>query len=257
MSGRVDVLGVPVDAVDMDQALAAVDRLVRRPGQVPAVVLAINPEKVCLIRGDARLRAIFSKADLLVPDGVGVTIAIRWLHGSTVGRVPGVDLMVRVCEAAPEAGYRLFVFGGREPVNARAVEALRQRCPGIEIVGREHGYVDEAGMPALVDRINASGADILFVGLGSPRQEFWIEAWLPKLRVKVCQGVGGSLDAVSGAVPRASLAWRRLGLEWLYRLMTQPHRGRRQVRLVRFAAAVLLARLRLAAGVRPAPARRP
>jgi N-acetylglucosaminyldiphosphoundecaprenol N-acetyl-beta-D-mannosaminyltransferase len=124
------------------------------------------------------------------------------------------------------------------------VAVLRQRHPGIEIVGREHGYVSDADMPSLIDRINASRAHVLFVGLGSPRQERWLEEWLPSLDVRVCQGVGGSLDAISGAVPRAPLLFRRMGLEWLYRLTTQPHRAGRQVRLARFAAEVFMARLR-------------
>lgn len=251
MIERVEVLGVPVDAVDMDQALEAVDRFVRAPGVRPAVVLAVNPEKACMVRGDLRLDAFCRKADLLVPDGVGVVLAVRWLHRRSIGRVPGVDLMSRICAAAPAAGYRLFVFGSQEDVNARAVAALRQLHPGIEIVGRENGYVADADMPSLVARINASRADVLFVGLGSPRQERWLEEWLPSLDVRVCQGVGGSLDAISGAVPRAPLPWRRMGLEWLYRLTTQPHRAGRQVRLARFAAEVVLARLRGRNGDRP------
>lgn len=253
---RIEVLGVPVDGVDMDQSLAALDGFVRRQQGPPAVVLAVNPEKVFLIRSDPRLMESFRRADLLVPDGIGVTLAARWIHHAAIGRVPGVDLMSRVCEAAPRAGYRLFVFGGREHVNAQAVAVLQARHAGIEIVGRAYGYVPADEMPSLVDRINASGADILFVGLGSPVQERWIETWRASLRVKVCQGVGGSLDAISGVVPRAPRVFRRLGLEWLYRLAAQPWRVRRQARLLRFAGEVLAARLRgLARGRRGAVAR--
>jgi N-acetylglucosaminyldiphosphoundecaprenol N-acetyl-beta-D-mannosaminyltransferase len=253
---RVEVLGVPVDAVDMDQALEAVDRFVHASGARPAVVLAVNPEKACMVRGDRRLDAFCRKADLLVPDGVGVVLAVRWLHRRSIGRVPGVDLMARICEAAPAAGYRLVVFGSSDEVNARAVAALRQLHPGIEIVGRENGYVPDGDMPSLVARINASGAHVLFVGLGSPRQERWLEECVPSLSVKVCQGVGGSLDAISGAVPRAPLFCRRIGLEWLYRLTTQPHRAGRQLRLARFAAEVVVARLRGRNGDRPNSAAR-
>ena len=256
MIERVEVLSVPVDAVDMDQALEAVDRFVHGSGPRPAVVLAVNPEKACMVRDDERLGAFFHRADLLVPDGVGVVLAVRWLHHRPVGRVPGVDLMERICAAAPAAGYRLFMFGSSEEANARAVEVLRQRYPGIEIVGRENGYVPDAGMASLVERINASGAHVLFVGLGSPRQERWIEAWLPSLDVKVCQGVGGSLDALSGSVGRAPAFWRRIGLEWLYRLATQPRRARRQLRVARFAGGVVLARLRGASSHRANPSPR-
>jgi exopolysaccharide biosynthesis WecB/TagA/CpsF family protein len=182
--------------------------------------------------------------DLLVPDGIGVTVAARWLYGVRIGRVPGVDLMARICEVAPNAGYRLFVYGGSEQVNRLAVDRLRARHRDIRIVGREHGYAPGEDAGSLVERINASAADVLFVGLGSPRQERWIERWLPSLRVKVCQGVGGSLDAISGMVPRAPWGVRRVGMEWCYRLVTQPSRVRRQTKLIRFAGEVALARLR-------------
>ena len=257
MTGRVDVLGIPVDAVDMVQALEAVDRFVHVPGSRPAVVLAVNPEKACMVRNDERLGRFFGTADLLIPDGIGIVLAVRWLHRRRIGRVPGIDLMDRICAAAPGAGYRLFLFGGRDDVNARAVDVLRQRYPGIEIVGRENGYVPDAGTASLVERINMSRAHVLFVGLGSPRQERWIEEWLPLLDVKVCQGVGGSFDVLSGAVRRAPALWRRTGLEWLYRLTTEPRRARRQLRVARFAGEIVLARLRGAHSHRAGTAPRP
>jgi N-acetylglucosaminyldiphosphoundecaprenol N-acetyl-beta-D-mannosaminyltransferase len=118
---------------------------------------------------------------------------------------------------------------------------LRQRYPGIRIVGRQHGYVSEAEMPGVVDRINASRADILFVALGSPKQELWIDTYRPHLRVKICQGVGGTFDVVAGRVRRAPPVVLAAHLEWLYRLVKQPKRLIRQRALPLFAAHTLRA----------------
>jgi N-acetylglucosaminyldiphosphoundecaprenol N-acetyl-beta-D-mannosaminyltransferase len=142
--------------------------------------------------------------------------------------------MQAICAIAPERGYRIFVYGASEEVSADAVQKLRVRYPGINIVGRANGYVKEVDMPALVQRINALRPDILFVALGSPRQEEWLHRWLPELKVKVCQGIGGTLDTIVGRVKRAPAAWQRLGLEWLYRLVRQPSRIVRQAVLIRF-----------------------
>lgn len=239
---RYRVLGAPVDAVRMDDALGFVESYVRT-GTKPGYILAVNPEKVAVIQENAFLRGFFEDAALLVPDGIGMVLALRWLYHLDSRRVPGADLMQRICAAAPAKGYRLFLYGGKEDVNAGAVEALRQRHPGIRIVGRANGYVSQEQMPALIRQINESQADILFVGLGSPRQEQWIHDHLPELKVKLCQGIGGTMDTITGRVQRAPLWFRHNGLEWFYRLLRQPSRAFRQTRLVTFAFRVFLAKL--------------
>ena len=212
---RIEVLGVPVDVVTMETALDVVDRMIR--GREPQVVIAINPEKVLLARRDPTMLAQLRRASLLIPDGIGIVLASRRRGVRGMTRVTGADLMSAICERAAERGYRIFLLGARLEVNQRAVHVLKQRYPRIRIVGSEHGYLTEADMPALVERINASGAEVLFVAMGSPRQELWIDRHLPVLHVKVCQGVGGTFDAISGAVRRAPAAVQRMNLEWLYR----------------------------------------
>lgn len=238
------MLGVPVDAVDMEHALAVVDHLVRTAVR-PGYIVAVNPEKVYAIRGDRFLREFIDGASLLIPDGVGMVWALRVLFGRRVSRVAGADLMQRICARSSERGHRLFVYGGAEEVNAGAVETLRQRHPGIRIVGRANGFLAEQAMPELVRQINASGADILFVALGSPKQEQWLKRWLPELTVKVCQGIGGTLDTIVGRAKRAPAGWQKLGLEWLYRLLQQPSRAGRQLRLLTFAGEVVLSKARV------------
>lgn len=229
---RVDVLGVPVDCVDMDQALAVVDAMVA--GERPASILAVNPEKVMKAREDPELLRFLWTADLLIPDGIGVVVAVRMLEKERIERVPGAELMPAICARAAQRGYTVFLFGAAEAVNARAAEVLRQSYPGLNIVGRHDGYVSEVDMPRVIEQINACAPDILFVALGSPTQELWLKNYLPRLRVKACQGVGGTFDIISGRVKRAPLFFRRNNLEWLYRLLTEPHRAIRQAALPGF-----------------------
>lgn len=234
---RIEILGVPTDCVDMAQAIEKVEAMIA--GSKPETIVAVNPEKVIKAQSDSRLLGQLRRAGLLIPDGIGVVAAARLLRLGRMGRVPGSELMPAICERAAMRGYRIFLFGASPEVNQKTVEVLRRRCPGLQIVGYQHGYLDEKEMPGLIDRINSSGAEILFVALGSPKQELWIDRYLPQLRVKVCQGVGGTFDVLSGQVKRAPASFRKMHLEWFYRLVTQPKRLVRQTALPKFAYLVL------------------
>lgn len=234
---RIEILGVPTDCVDMAQAIEEVETMIA--GNRPEAIIAVNPEKVIKARGDSLLLGQLRRAGLLIPDGIGVVAAARLLRLGRMGRVPGSELMPAICERAAMRGYRVFLFGASPEVNRKTVEVLGQRYPGLKIVGHQHGYLGEEEMPALVDRINSSGAEILFIALGSPKQELWIDRYLPQLRVKVCQGVGGTFDVLAGRVKRAPASFRKLHLEWFYRLVTQPKRLVRQTALPKFAYLVL------------------
>jgi N-acetylglucosaminyldiphosphoundecaprenol N-acetyl-beta-D-mannosaminyltransferase len=238
---RVDILGVPVDCVTMERALECVDGFVR--GDRPELVIAVNPEKVVKARNAPWLLSLAHRAGLLIPDGAGVVVAARLWGAKRIERVAGSDLMLAICGRAVSRGYRLFLFGGSPDVNQRAVDALRRRHPQIQIVGHHHGYLAEDQMPELIRRINASRADVLFVALGSPRQEQWMDRYLDHLEVKVCQGVGGTFDIIAGRVKRAPLSLRNMHLEWFYRLITQPGRIMRQTALPQFAVQVLWKRV--------------
>lgn len=238
---RIEILGVPVDCVSMTSALDYADELIA--GDKPSVVIAVNPEKVMKAREDLWLLDQLKSAALLLPDGIGVVWAARILQLAQLERVAGADLMLALCGRAVEKDYRVFLFGASPDTNAIARVAVEKLFPGIRVVGNRHGYVQPNDMAALIDEINASGTDILFVGLGSPRQEFWMATHLPALKVKICQGVGGTFDVVAGRVRRAPLRWRDLQLEWAYRLLTEPHRLPRQTALPKFVWQVLTTRL--------------
>lgn len=237
---RLVILDTPINCVTMNSALAFVDRAVRE-GSHPAVVMAINPEKVYALRADANLMAFAQSADLLIPDGIGIVWAARVLFGERISRVAGADLMQEICAQAPNHGWKIFLYGSSEEVNRGAAEILQKRHPGLKITGRANGFVPPEEMDGLVDQINQSGADILFLGLGSPRQEQWIQRYMPVLNVRIIQGIGGTLDTITGRVPRAPLLFRKCHLEWFYRLLRQPSRIGRQWKLVRFAIEVLRA----------------
>lgn len=234
---RIRVLGVPVDCVTMNQALDWADS--KMDGHCPCTILAVNPEKVIRAQQDSTLLDQLRTADLLIPDGIGVILAMRLLGLGQAERVPGSELMPKLCERAVAKGYSVFLFGASADVNQQAVAALQQRNPGIQIVGSHHGYVKEGEMQSVIALINECRPDLLFVALGSPHQELWISRYLPQLHVKVCQGVGGTFDVLAGHVRRAPKIFRSLHLEWFYRLVSNPTRIRRQTALPLFAYRVL------------------
>ncbi|GEJ57626.1 WecB/TagA/CpsF family glycosyltransferase [Anaeromyxobacter diazotrophicus] len=250
---RLEILGVPVDAVDMARAVAFADEAVRAESR-PQSILAVNPEKVMSLAKDPWLAEFFRGGRLLIPDGIGVVWAAKLQHAS-LARVPGADLMQELCALAARRGYAIYLYGAKEEVSAAAAAHLQARHPSLRIAGRSNGYVPAERMGELVDAINRSGARILFVALGSPRQERWIAEHASRLQVSVIQGIGGTLDTLSGHVKRAPEAWQRMNLEWLYRLLSDPRRIRRQAALPVFAWRVLVQTLahRVPAGVGPGP----
>lgn len=248
---RIEVLGVPVDCLNMQMAVETVDRMIK--GSSPHAIIAVNPEKIMRAKADRQLFSQIKAASLLIPDGIGIVFA-AWLLGlGRMERVPGSELMPALCGLAARKGYKIFLFGSSPEVNLCAARKIQDTYPGIVIAGRRDGYLSKEEIPGLITQINSSGADILFVALGSPRQEHWMHEHLPRLNVKICQGVGGTFDVICGKVRRAPLLWRKIYLEWLYRLLSQPKRLLRQKALPQFAYLVIREKFRLR-GARQDPA---
>ena len=229
---RIEILGVPVDCLTMDQTINLVDSVLA--GDVAQSVVAVNPEKVMRARVDTRLRDQLQRAAVLIPDGIGVVAAARMLGLGQFNRVPGSELMPKLCDLAARTGRRVFLFGATPEVNERTAQVLCERYRGLKIAGAQHGYLTDDEMSGLIDRINRSKTDIVFVALGSPKQEAWIDRYLPQLNVKLCQGVGGTFDVIAGHVKRAPAAFRAVHLEWFYRLAANPNRLARQSALPGF-----------------------
>jgi N-acetylglucosaminyldiphosphoundecaprenol N-acetyl-beta-D-mannosaminyltransferase len=203
----------------------------------PTLCVAINPEKIYRARRDPRLGRVLDSAHIRICDGAGVSLAAMVLHRRRLPRCTGIDLFLSLVRYAAQEGWRVFLLGSSPEVNHAACRALMDQFPSLKIVGRQHGYFEDS--TAVVENINDSRADLLFVGMGSPRQEFWIGEQMPILKTPFCMGVGGSFDIVSGAVRRAPAPFRKTGTEWLYRLLAQPSRLRRQVALPLFALQIV------------------
>ena len=243
MIKRYQVLNIWTDGADMAGALARVEEFVESGDRVHTI-FATNPEKNFSASRDPFLHKVLENADLLVPDGIGIVAAVRLLFGVRLKRVPGCELMQNICGLAAQKGYGIFLYGAREEVSSRAAANLRTSFPNIRIAGRANGYIPEDKMNSLVEQINGSRARILFVALGSPKQERWIAKYAPQLKhVRVCQGIGGTLDVIAGTVDHAPAFFCSTGLEWLYRLLREPSRLKRQIVLPVFAFQVVLTRL--------------
>jgi len=234
---RLRVLGVPVDALTWDELLdviagwiAARDRLHQ--------ICTVGPEFVMIAQEDAAFGGVLQSADLCVADGVGLLWAARYLGRPLPERITGSDGVPLIARRAAREGWRLFLLGAAPGVAEQAAARLRDANPGLQIAGTYAGSPSPAEEDAVVERVNASGADILFVAYGAPRQDLWIARNAGRLRVAVALGVGGTFDFIAGRVPRAPRWMQRLGLEWVYRLYREPWRWRRMRRLPRFVWAV-------------------
>lgn len=240
---RISVTGVPVDNIDMDGVVDHARGVIESGQQ--CTIFAMNPEKAIAALENSELYECLSAAGLLIPDGIGIILAARLQGISIAERVPGSELMPRLCKMAADRGFGIFLFGAKEDINKKAADRLIARYPGLVIAGRQNGYVADDEMPELIQRINESGAKLLFVALGSPKQEFWMQRHKDRLKVSILQGVGGTFDVISGSVKRAPKLWRTLNLEWLYRLLSQPNRLMRQTRLPAYIWLVLRTRMGL------------
>lgn len=238
---RVFILGVPVDDVTEAEACAIAAQCVERGGVHQFAT--VNPEFIMTAQRLPEFKALLQRTELNVPDGVGVLWAARQCGSPLRERVAGVDLMTRLCTVAAERGWRVFLLGAQPGVADRAAELLVLRCPGLRVCGTFAGSPRPEHAEDIVARIRAADPHLLFVAYGAPAQDLWLGEHLPHLERPghgmLGMGVGGAFDFIAGVQRRAPRWVQRLGLEWLYRLVRQPWRWRRQLALVRFAWLVL------------------
>jgi len=234
----IPILGVPVHAVTAQEALSLVERFMAEPRLHQ--IATVNPEFVMAAQEDAEFRRILNAADLCLPDGVGLLYAARRLGRRLPERVPGSAFVYQMAERAAARGWPLFLLGAAPGVAEAAAGILRDRYPSLCVAGTYAGSPDPAENEAIVGRVNDSGAALLFVAYGAPKQDKWIDRNRTALAtVRVAVGVGGSLDFVAGRAVRAPQWMQNAGLEWLHRLYKEPWRWRRMLALPRFALKVL------------------
>ncbi len=246
---RVEILGVFVDRVNLAGAAARVKGFVDESraggGSGGRLVVTPNPEMLHAARRDEELARLINRADLAVPDGTGVVLASRVLGAPLSDRVAGFDLLLELFRLADEGHWRVFLLGTYPETVAEAARRVALDHPGLELVGFHDGYFSPGDVPALVEEIRAARPDLLVAALGSPKQEKWLAEHLAATGAAVGIGVGGSLDVLAGRARRAPAAFRRLRLEWLYRLVREPRRARRILgALPRFVWAVIIERFR-------------
>jgi N-acetylglucosaminyldiphosphoundecaprenol N-acetyl-beta-D-mannosaminyltransferase len=243
MRSTLNILGVDIDNVTMEQALDKIKSFISKEG-VHAIYTP-NAEIMMDAKNDAHMRGILNQADLLVADGAGVVLASRILGKNLPEKVSGIDLTRLSFGMQFDRKVRYFLFGSKPGVAEEAGKNLLELYPNIEIAGCRNGYFTEAETPEIINRINSSNADILLVALGAPKQEMWIHENKSKLRVRVCIGVGGSLDVFAGKVKLAPDFFRNNGLEWLYRLYKEPWRFKRMLKLPKFIFLAVFTRIGL------------
>jgi N-acetylglucosaminyldiphosphoundecaprenol N-acetyl-beta-D-mannosaminyltransferase len=222
---RVDVLGVGVSAIDMPAALATIEDWITRRER--HYVCVTNVHVVIEAQRDPKLMRVLNQSGLTTPDGMPLVWAAHRAGARTVQRVYGPDLMLEVCAVAARRGWTCFLLGGRAGVPERLRERLEARFPGLRIVGTESPpfrALDADEDAALVARLNAARPDIVWVGLGAPKQELWMADHVTRLDAAVLLGVGAAFDIHAGTLAQAPPWMQRSGLEWLYRLAREPRR---------------------------------
>jgi len=237
---RIEILGVGFDNVSMDEAIAkASDRIEQRRG---GFVVTPNPEIVMLALENEKLRDTIEKAELVLPDGIGVIYGAKILGTPLKERVPGIDFASGLMEKLAAHHGSVYLLGAKPGVAEQAGKNLCERFSGLVVAGWHDGYFTDDS--EIIREINVLKPDLLLVCLGFPKQEFWMRERGPMLDVGLMAGLGGSLDVFAGVVQRAPAMWQKLGLEWLYRLLKEPTRLGRMMKLPQFLLCVIKERVK-------------
>lgn len=237
---RTDVLGVGFDNVTKAEAVERALELI--DASEGRYVVTPNPEIVMLAKENPALKEALAGADIVLPDGAGIVKGAAILGRPMKEKVPGIDFACGVMARLAERGGSVYLFGAKPGVAEAAAETLRTKFPGLVISGTSDGYFSDDG--PIIEKIKDAAPDFLLVCLGAPKQELWMAKMSGKLLVGLMVGLGGSLDVFAGTVKRAPEAWQKLDLEWLYRLLKEPRRIGRMMKLPLFVIEAAGERLR-------------
>jgi N-acetylglucosaminyldiphosphoundecaprenol N-acetyl-beta-D-mannosaminyltransferase len=234
------LFGLPMDAVTMPAVLARCETAIQT--RKPLLIGVVNAAKVIKVRHDEDLRRSVLECDLVLADGQSVVWASRLLRKRLPERVAGIDLFEQLLILADREHRSVYLLGAKEEVLSALVDHIAMRFPGVKVAGRHNGYFTDAQAGEIAADIGASGADMLFLGMVSPKKEIFLGTWGPTLKVPVLHGVGGSFDVLAGVTKRAPQRWQRSGFEWLYRLIQEPRRLWRRYLVTNLAFIALTAR---------------
>ncbi|OHB76604.1 MAG: hypothetical protein A2Z25_06055 [Planctomycetes bacterium RBG_16_55_9] len=224
-----DIMGIPVVPFkSYDQALECIEGIIESNSR--SFWMAVNPTKAYHAWHDPELKRLLLQADVAICDGVGISMAAKILYGQRIERCTGCDLFFKLLNLASRKGWGVYLLGASPKSNAAACSNLQKMYPSLKIVGAQDGYFEDSN--AVVRQINRSGAKMLFVAMGSPKQEYWIWCHRRSIAASFCMGVGGSLDIASGDLARAPKIFRATGTEFLYRLGQEPRKRWRMQKIL-------------------------
>lgn len=234
MRETVEIVGVNIDNVNMDEAAGMLAEFL----EIDDCSMVFTPNSEILLEAvkNRELETALNSGQLVVPDGIGVVIASKFYGTPVKERVAGFDLMLRLMETAGSMGKSVYLLGGKPGIAEEAAIKLTEKYGGLRIAGARDGYFGTDEEENIINEINASNADILLAALGAPKQEKFIYKNRSALKVRIAMGVGGSFDVIAGKVKRAPEFYQKAGLEWFYRLMKEPRRIGRMMRLPKFVA---------------------
>ena len=232
MRNTVKIVGIKIDKLDFLEAQQKVMAFLENNSL--NMIFTPNSEMLLDAVKDRELEKILNEAQLVIPDGIGVVIASKFYGTPLKERVTGVDLSTKILELGAKRSSKVFLLGASEESVTAAAEKIQEKFNGINVVGIRNGYYHEDEEEQIIDEINKSGAEILFVGLGAPKQEKLIYRYKDKLGVKIAMGFGGGIDILSETVKRAPEFYQKSGLEWFYRFIKQPSRFMRIIKLPKF-----------------------
>lgn len=234
---KTEILGIKVDVISFEGAVEKA--LYFLDEDTPHTIFTPNPEMLLLADKDKYFKEILNSADLVVPDGIGVVLASKLNRVKIRERVAGYDLVIALLGKVCDRDATVYFLGSAPGVAELAKNKMIEKYPGLKIIGVENGYFDEEKEKLIIKDIIAKRPDILLVGMSMGKQEKWIDKHKNTLNVKLLMGVGGCFDGLSGKVRRAPAFFCKLGLEWLYRLVRQPSRIKRQIYLPLFVIKVI------------------
>lgn len=245
---NIEIFGVKVHNISFDYAVKEIKSYLQ--GEDLKVIYTPNPEIVMAAKDNTDLKEIINSGDMITADGIGLIYATKLKGKPLKERVTGYDLSLKMLEIANDNNYRLYLLGGKEGVAKSAAENIKKDFPNICIAGYHHGYFkgshnNSSGSEEelkMIQEINSSNPHIVFVGLGFPNQEIWINANKDKIKARVIIGNGGVMDILSGNLEPTPEIIRKLGFEWLHRLIREPSRIKRQIVIPKFILKVLFSK---------------
>ncbi|KJJ85409.1 WecB/TagA/CpsF family glycosyltransferase [Candidatus Omnitrophus magneticus] len=219
---RVEFFGSFIDPMTMDETIEKIKDIIKIKKITQHVV--VNVAKLVMMQSDIELRDAVNSCGIINADGAGIVFGSKLLGIKIPERVAGIDLMERLMKTAAEAGYKIYFFGAEENIVKEVIRQVSFKYSRLKIAGYRNGYFKESDEQKIVEDIKKSGADILFVGIPSPKKEKFLNRNLNKMNVPFVMGVGGSFDVIAGKTKRAPLWMQKIGLEWFYRFLQEPGR---------------------------------